>query len=52
MSTAKKLHHRGLIVNYNCNAACRHCMVASSPERSDDYLSPEVAERICKLLYN
>ena len=50
MSDVKNNLHCGIIVSYKCNAACRHCMFACSPERSSDYLSPETAERICVLL--
>ena len=42
--------HCGLVVNYQCNAACRHCLYACSPNRLNDYMTPEATERICNLL--
>ena len=38
------------MANYRCNAACRHCLYACSPERSDGYITKEVAESVCELL--
>ena len=36
----------GLITNYNCSSACRHCVYYSSPRREQDYLSAEQARPI------
>lgn len=44
------LYHGGVMVNYRCTAACRHCLYACSPTRGDDYLKPEQAREICRLL--
>ncbi len=51
-------YYSGLIVNYNCTAACRHCMFASKPHVSEDcgakasesYITYEKALEICKKL--
>ena len=32
----------GLIFNYQCTAACRHCLYASSPGRDGRYMDPEL----------
>jgi len=42
--------YSGIITNYVCTAACRHCMFASSPDRPKDYISAEMAERLAALL--
>ena len=39
-----RLGSGGLITNYHCPSACRHCLYASSPRRSKEYISPETAE--------
>ena len=44
------LTHGGIMTNYQCNAACRHCLYACSPERSGGYIQPEMADKICGLL--
>lgn len=38
------------MVNYQCNAACRHCLYSCSPSRSPGYVDEESAEKICRLL--
>jgi len=50
MRTVNKLRHGGIMANYQCTAACRHCLYACSPERSGGYISKETAEEICALL--
>lgn len=40
----------GVITNYSCNASCRHCMFASSPECRKNYISPEMSEHVASLL--
>jgi len=45
-----KMHHGGIMTNYECNAACRHCLYACSPDRSSGYISPQGAEEVCRLL--
>ena len=44
------LYHGGIMVNYRCTAACRHCLYACSPTRREGYLGPEQAREICRLL--
>lgn len=42
--------YSGIITNYNCNAKCSHCMFASSPDCRKEYITPEMSERVAKLL--
>ena len=35
---------------YQCNAACRHCLYACSPERTGGYIQPNMAKEICQKL--
>ena len=44
------LIHGGIMVNYQCNAACRHCLYSCSPARKPGYVNEETAEKICRLL--
>ena len=48
--TVENLRHGGIIANYQCTAACRHCLYACSPERTGGYITKETAESVCKLL--
>jgi len=50
MHTVDRLRHGGIMANYKCTAACRHCLYACSPERSDGYISKVTAEEVCALL--
>ena len=45
-----RMRHGGIMVNYACTAACRHCAYACSPTRSGGYMSEETAEQTAKLL--
>ena len=45
-----RLQHGGIMTNYQCNAACRHCLYACSPKRSGGYIRQEMAEEICAML--
>ena len=38
------------MANYRCTAACRHCLYACSPERTDGYITRATAESVCELL--
>jgi len=38
------------MVNYQCNAACRHCLYSCSPTRGQGYVGEQTAEEICRLL--
>ena len=42
--------YSGVIINYVCTAACKHCIVASSPDCPKDHITEEMAENIAKLL--
>jgi len=42
--------HGGIMVNYHCTAACRHCLYACSPKRERHYISQEATQEICELL--
>ena len=48
--TIDRLQHGGIMTNYQCNAACRHCLYACSPERSGGYIRPQAAREICSQL--
>lgn len=38
------------MVNYRCNAACRHCLYASSPSRKGSYINAETIRSVCHTL--
>ena len=38
------------MANYKCNAACRHCLYACSPERTGGYITEQIAKEVCGLL--
>jgi len=38
------------MANYRCTAACRHCLYACSPERTDGYITEATAESVAHLL--
>lgn len=42
--------YSGIIMNYVCTAACRHCMFASAPDCPKEYVSAEMAERLAAIL--
>jgi len=44
------LLHCGVMVNYRCTAACRHCLYACSPTRCNGYVTAEKMEEISMLL--
>jgi hypothetical protein len=44
------LYHGGIMVNYRCTAACRHCLYACSPSREAGYITPEAMRTVCGLL--
>lgn len=51
MLSINALNHAGIMVNYQCSAACRHCLYSCSPTRRPGYVSEESAEKICRLLH-
>ncbi|MDR3147173.1 MAG: radical SAM protein [Treponema sp.] len=50
MLNAKNLYHGGIMVNYRCNAACRHCLYACSPTRTAGYIDRETMAAVCAAL--
>jgi len=42
--------YSGVITNYVCTAACRHCMFASSPDCPKEYITAPMAEHIAEVL--
>ena len=50
MLNTGRLYHGGVMVNYQCPAACRHCLYACSPTRGDGYISREKMGEVCRLL--
>jgi len=50
MKKSARLNHGGIMANYQCNAACRHCLYASSPDRDEGYITRESAKEICGIL--
>lgn len=42
--------HCGIMPNYECSAACRHCLYACSPTRSVGYMSKAMMEETCRTL--
>ena len=50
MLSVGSLIHGGVMVNYRCNAACRHCLYSCSPTRGDAYVDEASAETICRFL--
>ncbi|MDR2933468.1 MAG: radical SAM protein [Oscillospiraceae bacterium] len=50
MKTVKNFGSVGIMVNYRCTAACRHCLYACSPQRDKRYMTPDTAATICAAL--
>jgi len=50
MIKTDRLSHGGIMANYRCTAACRHCLYACSPERTGGYITREITEEVCELL--
>ena len=50
MLNAGTLIHGGIMVNYQCSAACRHCLYSCSPARDPGYVDEKTAAAICSLL--
>ena len=50
MPNTGTLLHGGIMVNYRCNASCRHCLYNCSPARRGGYVDERAAEKICTLL--
>ena len=50
MLSTGTLNHGGIMVNYQCSAACRHCLYSCSPTRKPGYVDEKSAGEICRLL--
>jgi len=50
MIKTERLVHGGVMANYRCTAACRHCLYACSPERTDGYITETTAAKVASLL--
>ena len=50
MLSAGTLIHGGVMANYQCSAACRHCLYSCSPTRDAGYVDEITAETMCCLL--
>jgi len=42
--------HCGIMVNYQCTAACQHCLYASSPAWQDGYITEATMRDVCQML--
>jgi len=40
----------GVITNYKCSSACKHCCYCSSPKWPDDYMSSDMADEVFSIL--
>ena len=50
MIKTERLLHGGVMANYRCTAACRHCLYACSPDRADGYITEKTAGTVAELL--
>ena len=50
MMKISRFYHGGVMVNYRCNAACRHCLYACSPKRRGGYVSSDAIKNIAQTL--
>ena len=46
----KPLRHAGIMPNYQCTAACRHCLYACSPSYGDGYMTESTMDEMFGLL--
>lgn len=44
------LRHAGIMPNYECSAACRHCLYACSPTRTGGYMTEKIMDEALGLL--
>lgn len=47
MYSVNRLGHGGIMANYRCTAACRHCLYACSPSRGAGYIDGDTAKEVC-----
>jgi len=45
-----RVMHCGIMVDYKCTAACRHCMYSCSPTRTGGYITEKTTESVAVLL--
>jgi len=50
MIKTERLRSGGIMANYRCTAACRHCLYACSPDRTDGYITESTAREVAALL--
>ncbi len=50
MYQLKTFKQGGIMANYQCNAACRHCLYACSPTREKTYMTKEIAKNTAAIL--
>ncbi|MEK6794385.1 MAG: radical SAM protein, partial [Spirochaetota bacterium] len=48
--TIAELSSGGLITNYQCSSACRHCLYGSSPRWEKEYITRETAEALFRTM--
>lgn len=46
----KPFSHAGVMLNYQCTAACRHCLYACSPTYDDGYMHSNTMDNVIALL--
>ena len=46
----RRLYSGGIIANYQCPAACGHCLYGCSPEAQPGYIDEATAARLCEAL--
>ncbi len=50
MIRIQHLGNGGIMANYKCSAACRHCLYACSPSRTGGYMTPETMREVLPLM--
>lgn len=48
----ERLFSGGVITNYYCSSACKHCLYNSSPSWKKEYMTEEMADKVFKTLKN
>ena len=50
MIKLNNLNHCGIMPNYECSAACRHCLYACSPNRTEGYITDSNIKKVVNSL--
>src|SRR6056297_157891 len=50
MLTIPPLCSGGIIANYHCSSACRHCLYNCSPQRPREYMNTDTCNRIAHII--